>query len=53
MSETKLNWKVQRDHEERDHSIESIKESIEDRKPDFDVYIDPQKKKADVIIKVP
>jgi phosphoribulokinase len=44
---------VQRDHEERGHSIESIKESIEDRKPDFDVYIDPQMKKADVIIKVP
>jgi len=45
MSETKLNWKVQRDHEERDHSIDSIKQSIEDRKPDFDAYIDAQKKK--------
>jgi hypothetical protein len=50
--EKQFNWKVQRDHEERSHSISSIKESIEDRKPDFDVYIDPQKKKADVIIKV-
>jgi uridine kinase len=51
--ETKFNWKVQRDHEERGHSIESIKQSIEARKPDFDAYIDPQKKKADVIIQVP
>jgi len=50
--EVKFNWKVQRDHEERGHSIESIKESIKARKPDFDAYIDPQKKKADCIIQV-
>ena len=37
---------------ERGHSLESIKASIESRKPDFDAYIDPQKKKADVIIQV-
>ncbi len=37
---------------ERGHSEESIKASIEARKPDFDAYIDPQKKKADVIIQV-
>jgi len=50
--EVKFNWKVQRDHEERGHSIESIKESIEARKPDFDAYIDPQKEKADCVIQV-
>ena len=37
---------------ERGHSLESIKASIAARKPDFDAYIDPQKKKADVIIEV-
>jgi len=37
---------------ERGHSLESIKASIEARKPDFDAYIDPQKQKADVIIQV-
>eukprot|EP00285_Hemiselmis_virescens_P019168 CAMPEP_0173391222 /NCGR_PEP_ID=MMETSP1356-20130122/17845_1 /TAXON_ID=77927 ORGANISM="Hemiselmis virescens, Strain PCC157" /NCGR_SAMPLE_ID=MMETSP1356 /ASSEMBLY_ACC=CAM_ASM_000847 /LENGTH=451 /DNA_ID=CAMNT_0014348799 /DNA_START=26 /DNA_END=1381 /DNA_ORIENTATION=+ len=50
--DVKFNWKVQRDHEERGHSIESITESIEARKPDFDAYIDPQKEKADCVIMV-
>jgi phosphoribulokinase len=50
--EVKLNWKVQRDMEERGHSLESIMASIEARKPDFDAYIDPQKKLADLIIEV-
>lgn len=50
--EVKLNWKIQRDMEERGHSLESILASIEARKPDFDAYIDPQKKLADVIVEV-
>jgi len=50
--EVKLNWKVQRDMEERGHSLESILESIEARKPDFDAYIAPQKEFADLIIEV-
>jgi len=50
--EVKLNWKIQRDMEERGHSLESILASIEARKPDFDAYIDPQKKLADLIIEV-
>lgn len=50
--EVKLNWKVQRDMEERGHSLESIMASIEARKPDFDAFIDPQKKDADMIIEV-
>merc|ERR1712032_1015178 len=48
--EVKLNWKIQRGMEERGHSLESIMASIEARKPDFDAYIDPQKKDADLII---
>ena len=50
--DVKLNWKVQRDMEERGHSLESIMASIEARKPDFDAYIDPQKKDSDMIIEV-
>ena len=50
--DVKLNWKVQRDMEERGHSLESILASIEARKPDFDAYIAPQKEFADLIIEV-
>jgi hypothetical protein len=48
--EVKFAWKIQRDMAERGHSLESIKASIEARKPDFDAYIDVQKKHADVVI---
>ncbi|KVH89793.1 Phosphoribulokinase [Cynara cardunculus var. scolymus] len=41
-----------RDMAERGHSLESIKASIEARKPDFDAYIDPQKQYADAVIEV-
>jgi len=50
--EVKFAWKIQRDMAERGHSLESIKASIEARKPDFDAYIDPQKAKADMVIEV-
>ena len=52
MLQVKFAWKIQRDMAERGHSLESIKASIEARKPDFDAFIDPQKQKADVIIQV-
>ncbi|CAN1256802.1 Phosphoribulokinase, chloroplastic [Linum perenne] len=42
----------ERDMAERGHSLESIKASIEARKPDFDAYIDPQKQYADAVIEV-
>ncbi|CAN6229395.1 unnamed protein product [Urochloa humidicola] len=50
--EVKFAWKIQRDMAERGHSLESIKASIEARKPDFDAYIDPQKQYADAVIEV-
>lgn len=50
--EVKFAWKIQRDMKERGHSLESIKASIAARKHDFDAYIDPQKKHADIIIQV-
>ncbi|KAL5216163.1 hypothetical protein ABZP36_007564 [Zizania latifolia] len=51
-NEVKFAWKIQRDMAERGHSLESIKASIEARKPDFDAYIDPQKQHADAVIEV-
>ena len=50
--DVKFAWKIQRDAKERGHSVESIKASIEARKPDFDAYVDPQKEKADMVIRV-
>lgn len=50
--DVKFAWKMQRDMQERGHSAESIKQSINSRKPDFDAYIDPQKKHADIILQV-
>jgi len=50
--DVKLNWKIQRDMEERGHSLESILASIEARKPDFESYIAPQKEFADLLIEV-
>jgi len=50
--DVKFAWKIQRDMAERGHSLESIKASIEARKPDFDAYVDPQKQYADVVIQV-
>jgi len=50
--DVKLNWKIQRDMEERGHSLESIMASIEARKPDFDAYIAPQKAFSDICIEV-
>ncbi|CAM9001657.1 unnamed protein product [Rhodiola kirilowii] len=51
-NDVKFAWKIQRDMAERGHSLESIKASIEARKPDFDAYIDPQKQYADAVIEV-
>merc|ERR1712157_387195 len=50
--EVKFAWKIQRDMEERGHSLESIKASIEARKPDFDAYVAPQRANSDVVIQV-
>ncbi|GMI29739.1 hypothetical protein TeGR_g2380 [Tetraparma gracilis] len=50
--EVKFAWKIQRDMEERGHSLESIQASIESRKPDFDAFIAPQKEFSDLTIQV-
>merc|ERR1711988_496184 len=48
----KFAWKIQRDMEERGHSLESIQASIESRKPDFDAFVAPQMEYADICISV-
>jgi len=50
--EIKFAWKIQRDMEERGHSLESIKASIESRKPDFDEFVAPQRGYSDLVISV-
>jgi len=48
----KFAWKIQRDMEERGHSLESIQASIESRKPDFDAFVGPQRASSDLVIEV-
>ena len=50
--DVKFAWKIQRDMVERGHSLESIQQSIEARKPDFDNFVAPQRGDADVVIQV-
>ena len=50
--EVKINWKIQRDMEERGHSYEDVLASINARRPDFNAYIEPQKEHADVVIQI-
>merc|ERR1711937_115661 len=45
-------WKIQRDVAERGHKEEDIIASIEQRKPDFEKFVEPQKANADVIISI-
>ncbi|KAJ8465418.1 hypothetical protein OPV22_027970 [Ensete ventricosum] len=51
-SEVEFAWKIQRDMVQGGHSLESIKASIEARKPDSDAYLDPQKQHAGAAVGV-
>lgn len=50
--EVKVAWKIQRDMAERGHTLENILASIESRRPDFQQYIEPQKRDAVAVIQV-
>jgi phosphoribulokinase len=50
--DVKFAWKVQRDMVERGWSREEVEKSINDRKPDFDAFVAPQRAQADVVIQV-
>jgi uridine kinase len=49
-SHIKQDWKIKRDTVERNHSIESVLQSIEKRKVDAEAYILPQKEHANFIV---
>merc|ERR1712070_489222 len=44
----KFAWKAQRDIAERGATMEEVQKAIDDRKPDFAAYVEPQKSKADI-----
>eukprot|EP00172_Hildenbrandia_rubra_P003696 Plantae.Rhodophyta-Hildenbrandia_rubra.ctg6208.p1 GENE.Plantae.Rhodophyta-Hildenbrandia_rubra.ctg6208~~Plantae.Rhodophyta-Hildenbrandia_rubra.ctg6208.p1 ORF type:complete len:441 (+),score=118.03 Plantae.Rhodophyta-Hildenbrandia_rubra.ctg6208:775-2097(+) len=50
--EVKAAWKIKRDMAERGHSLEGILASIESRKPDFEQFVDPQKRDVDVVMQI-
>jgi phosphoribulokinase len=50
--EIKFAWKIQRDMAERGWTLEQVKESIEQRKPDFAAFVAPQMEFSDVVISV-
>merc|ERR1712070_822008 len=41
---------AQRDIAERGATMEEVQKAIDDRKPDFAAYVEPQKSKADIVI---
>jgi phosphoribulokinase len=48
----KFAWKIQRDMAERGWTLQQVKDSIEQRKPDFAAYVAPQMEYSDVVISV-
>ncbi len=48
----RLYWKVKRDVQERGHTMEKVLSSMEKRKTDSTVHIQPQKDKSDWIIEI-
>lgn len=50
--EVKVAWKIQRDMAERGHTLNNILASIESRKPDFEQFVDPQKRDCDVVMEI-
>lgn len=50
--EVKIAWKIQRDMAERGHTLENVLASIESRKPDFEQFVDPQKRDCDVVMEI-
>lgn len=47
----KIIWKIQRDFQERGYKTDDIIKKINERQNDFKNYIEPQKKKCDLIVK--
>jgi len=50
--DVKFAWKAQRDIAERGATMEDVQKAIDERKPDFAAYVEPQKQKADIVVQV-
>lgn len=50
--EVRKEWKIKRDVEERGHSLNALISEMEKRKPDYERYVAPQRKKAEILIKI-
>lgn len=48
--ELKLRWKIQRDVADRGHTVEQVKKEIEQRQPDINAFVEPQKEHADLVV---
>jgi uridine kinase len=48
--ELRHKWKIIRDIKERGYNVKNIIESIRKREPDYEKYVLPQKKNADIIV---
>lgn len=48
--EVKYDWKIRRDIKKRGYSADDVKRHIEERKPDYERFIAPQKEYADAVI---
>jgi uridine kinase len=46
----RIPWKIKRDISKRGYTVEQIVNQINNRKPDFNTYIYPQREKSDIII---
>jgi phosphoribulokinase len=46
------NLKIKRDVEERNKKVEDVVKSIKEREPDYELYIEPQKNNANIIIEI-
>jgi len=49
-SRVKESWKVKRDVGERGHTLQAVRKSIRERKPDYKAYVQPQRAQADVLV---
>ena len=50
--EVKYDWKQKRDINKRGYSASEVRRHIEERKPDYERYIAPQKNFADVVVRI-
>lgn len=51
-AEVKKAWKIKRDVDERGHSREAVLASITARKPDYDRWIAPQRRHAEIVVQI-